>query len=161
GDRGRGAGLPVPLPRSPGARRLPAHVHAGAARRAVRGDRVLRDGVGDRGRAAVRRKGRARMFMIRKKQREALADRGRAGIERRRREALVEMRPAACEALGEDAVAAFVHEAVRRAASYGVEDEDDVGPYVAAIFALHQDLGIDPREAWIERIMSDSTRPAP
>ena len=95
------------------------------------------------------------MLLIRDDQMRVLARHAQERFAVRAVAHLKRVLPEECAAMGEPAVRNSVDMAIRKAESYGIEEELDVLRYLNLMYALGFDFDTDPETAWAAEVLQD------
>ena len=93
------------------------------------------------------------MLVISQEQMEAMSAYTLGQFEERNVARLRATFPAQTGELSDDALRALIHQAIARARSYGVSDENDVECYLDCVVLYGPDFDSDPRTAWAGAVL--------
>jgi hypothetical protein len=93
------------------------------------------------------------MLVIRKEQMDVLADQAMKTFISRVFDHLSEVFPDQCRELGDEALDRLITDGIKRAASYGIDIEDDVVRFIELMFILCDDYDTSYRFPWARQIL--------
>jgi hypothetical protein len=94
------------------------------------------------------------MLRIRSEQMQRLSERPRQNFESAMVDNVRRNDPEQFKAIGEPGVREAVRYGIERAATYGIERGEGVAFYVALMFVLGRDFGVDPDYPWASEILT-------